>query len=42
MEISDNIDCPDARTSRSDAVLFWKELRYSIKAVAENHLDEAK
>jgi len=41
-ESSDSIDSPDARSSRSDAVLFWEEYRYSGKAVAEDRLDAAK
>jgi hypothetical protein len=36
---SDNVDCPDAWWSRSDAVLFWEELRYFGKAVTEDHPD---
>jgi hypothetical protein len=34
-------DCRDARLSRPDVVLFWEESRYSGKAVAEDHPDEA-
>jgi hypothetical protein len=41
-ERSDSIDSPDARSSSSNAVLFWKELRYFGKAVAEDRLDVAK
>jgi hypothetical protein len=41
-ERSDSFDRPDARSSRSDAVLFWEELRYSGKAVLEDHPDVAK
>jgi hypothetical protein len=34
---------PSGRSSnRPDEVLFWEELRYSRKAVAEDHLDVAK
>jgi hypothetical protein len=39
---SDNVDRPDARSSRPDAILFWKEYRYSGKAVAEDRLNAAK
>jgi hypothetical protein len=39
---SDNIDRPDAWSRRSDAVLFWEELRYFRKAVAEDLPDAAK
>jgi hypothetical protein len=39
---SDNVVLPDARSSRSDAFLFWKELRYSGKAIAEDRSDAAK
>jgi hypothetical protein len=38
--MSDSIDCLDTRSSRPDAVLFWEELRYSGKAVAEDCLDQ--
>jgi hypothetical protein len=34
-------DHPDTRPSRPNVVLFWEESRYSRKAVAEDHLDEA-
>jgi hypothetical protein len=39
---SDSIDRPDARSSRPDAVLFWKEYHYFGKTVAENRSDVVK
>jgi len=39
---SDNVECPDVRSSRSDAILFWEEYRYFGNVVAEDHLDAAK
>jgi hypothetical protein len=42
VERSDNLDRPDARSSRPDAVLFWKEYRYSGNEVAENCQDAVK
>jgi hypothetical protein len=42
VERSDSEDRPDARPSRPDVVLLWKELRYSGKAVAEDCWDEGK
>jgi hypothetical protein len=41
-EMSDNINRPDARSSRLDVVLFWEELRYFGKAIAEDRPDAAK
>jgi hypothetical protein len=41
VERSDSEDCPDARPSRPDVVLFWEESRYFGKAVAEDRLDKA-
>jgi hypothetical protein len=41
VERSDSEDRLDAQSSRSDAVLFWEDLRYSGKAVAEDRLDAA-
>jgi hypothetical protein len=35
-KMSDSIDCPDTRSSRSDAVLFWEELCHSGKGVAKD------
>jgi hypothetical protein len=40
--MSDSEDRPDACPSRPDVVLFWEELRYFGKAVAEDHSDEGK
>jgi len=34
-------DRPDARPSRPNVDLFWEELRYSGKAVAEDSPNEA-
>jgi hypothetical protein len=41
-ERSDNEDRSDAQPSRSDVVLFWEELRYSGKMVAEDRPDKGK
>jgi hypothetical protein len=41
-ERSDSFDRPDIWSSRLDAVLFWEELRYSGKVVAEDCPDAAK
>jgi hypothetical protein len=38
---SDSDDCPNAQPSRPDVVLLGEESRYSGKAVAEDHPDEA-
>jgi hypothetical protein len=38
-ERSDSIDRLDNQLSRSDTVLFWEDLRYSGKAVAEDRPD---
>jgi len=40
-ERSDSVDRPDARSSHPDAVLFWKELHNSRKAVAEDRQEAA-
>jgi hypothetical protein len=39
--MSDIDDRPDARPTRLDVVLLWKESRYSGKAVAKDRPDEA-
>jgi hypothetical protein len=41
MKRIDSEDRLDAWPSRPDVILFWEELRYSGKAVAEDHLDKA-
>jgi len=41
-ERTDNIDRPDAQSSRLDGVMFWEELRYSGKVVAEDCPNAAK
>jgi hypothetical protein len=41
-ERSDNVDRPDAQSSHPDEVLFWEELLYSGKVVAEDYPDTAK
>lgn len=41
-ELSDSIVCPNSRSSLLDAVLFWEELCYFGKAVAEDRPDAAK
>jgi hypothetical protein len=41
-ERNDSVDRPDARSSRPDVVLYWEELHYSGKAVAEDRPDAAK
>jgi len=41
-ERSDSNDRSDARSSRLDTVFFWKEYRYSGKAVVEDRSDSAK
>jgi hypothetical protein len=38
---SDSENSPNARPSCLDVYLLWKELRYSGKAVAEDHPDDA-
>jgi hypothetical protein len=42
MEKSDSVDHPDARSSRTDAILFWEEYRYSGKAITEDRPEAAK
>jgi hypothetical protein len=39
VEMSDSVDHPDARLIRLDAVLFWEEMLYSGKVVAEDRPD---
>jgi hypothetical protein len=39
---SDSEDRPDARPSRPEVVLFWKELHYSRKTVAEDRPDTTR
>jgi hypothetical protein len=39
---SDNVDHPNARSISPNVVLFWEELRYSGKAVAEDRPEATK
>jgi hypothetical protein len=41
-KMSDSVDHLEAWSSRPDAVLFWEELRYSEKVVAEDCLDATR
>jgi len=41
-KMSDSEDHLDAQSSRPDAVLFWEDLRYSGKLVAEDRLNAAQ
>jgi hypothetical protein len=41
-KMSDSEDRPDARPSRPDVILLWKESRYSGKVIVEDRSDEGK